>query len=305
MTLVLINLTNHMKVQAEGFPNQRLFRLPESCRRMFEMEALYGDLYATDLGHYPRSPGHTVERPEGSESHLLMICLEGSGWLRRGNAPGLTVERHQGVLIPAGMPHAYGSHGEAGWNLYWIHFTGERSAAVVRGMQELEEGGRLHVPESDEIIREFEEAWSAVTGAHSASDWMCAHARTVLFLGTVWRSCRAGGEKARVAEARVRMSMDWMRVHAEEPLTLSQIAKQAGLSVPHYCALFKKHTASTPLRYLRAVRLQKACNLLDQDDTPVQTVAEACGFTNPFHFSRSFKEHIGLSPRAYRKSVKG
>jgi transcriptional regulator GlxA family with amidase domain len=127
----------------------------------------------------------------------------------------------------------------------------------------------------------------------------------VLFLGAVWRGCRAGGEKARVAEARVRTSLDWMRLHAGDPLTLSQIAKQAGLSVPHYCALFKKHTGSSPVRYLRALRLQKACDLLDQSEAPIQTIAEACGFTNPFHFSRSFKAHIGLPPRAYRNSVKG
>lgn len=305
MTLILIKLMNLMKIKAEGFPNQRLFLLPESRRRIFENDHLYGDLYATDLGHYPRSPGHTVKRPKGSDSHILIICLEGSGWFHRGDASCVTVERHQGVLIPAGVPHAYGSHGEAGWNLYWIHFTGERSAAMVRGLGEMEEGGVLHVPELEEITGGFEEAWTAVTGAHSVSEWVCAHARTAFFLGAVWRSCRAGGEKARVAEERVRKSLEWMRLHAGDPLTLSQIAKQACLSVPHYCALFKKYTGSSPVQHLRALRLQKACNLLDQSDAPIQAVAEACGFTNPFHFSRSFKEHIGLPPRAYRNSVKG
>lgn len=47
-----------------------------------------------------------------------------------------------------------------------------------------------------------------------------------------------------------------------------------------------------------------ACELLDQSDASVQSVADACGFQNPFHFSRSFKSHIGMTPRAYRKAVK-
>lgn len=294
-----------MKTQQEGFDRQRLFRLPEAKRQMMEDNPITENLYVTDLGHFPRSPGHMVCRPSGSESHILMFCLEGEGWFERGNSGRTGVCGRQGVLFPAGTPHAYGSHGEAGWNLYWVHFAGTLAGAHVQGLREMEENGLLHLPDPEEILNTFEETWSAVTSAHSTADWVCVSAMLSLLLGTVCRSCRAGGGKARAAEERVRKSMDWIRRHVAEPLTLPLMAKQAGLSVPHYCALFKKHTGTSPMRYLLTLRLQRACELLDQSDAPVRSVAEACGFENPFHFSRSFKSHIGMSPRAYRNEVKG
>lgn len=305
MTLILINMTEIMKNQQEGFDRQRLFRLPEAKRQIMEENPIKKSLYVTDLGHFPRSPGHLVCRPSGSESHILMYCLEGSGWVERGKSSRIGVGGRQAVLIPAGTPHAYGSQGEGGWNLYWVHFAGTLADTHVQGLRDMEENGLLHLPDPEEMLNTFEETWSAVTAAHSAADWVCVSARLSLMLGTAWRSCRAGGGKARAAEERVRKSMAWIRRHAVEPLTLPDMARQAGLSVPHYCALFKKHAGTSPVRHLQSLRLQRACELLDQTGLSVQSVAEACGFENPFHFSRSFKSHIGMSPRAYRNEVKG
>jgi AraC family transcriptional regulator of arabinose operon len=305
MSLILINMMYIMKNQKEGFARQRLFRLPEAKRLFMEESPINRSIYLTDLGHFPRSPGHLVCRPSGSESHILMFCLEGEGWVERGTSGRTGVGGRQAVLIPAGTPHAYGSNGEGGWNLYWAHFTGTLAESHVEGLREMEENGLLHLPDPEDVLNTFEEAWSAVTSAHSVADWVCVSARLSLLLGTVLRSCRAGGGKARAAEERVRKSMEWIRRHAAEPLTLPDMARQAGLSVPHYCALFKKHAGSSPVRYLQSLRLQRACELLDQTELPVQSVAAECGFENPFHFSRSFKSHIGVSPRAYRNEVKG
>lgn len=305
MSLLMINMMDLMKTQQEGFERQRLFRLPEAKRQLMEENLITRNIYVTDLGHFPRSPGHLVCRPSGCESHILMFCLEGEGWVERETSGRTGVGRRQGVLIPAGTPHAYGSHGEGGWNLYWVHFTGTLAEAHVQGLRDMEENGLLHLPDPEDLLKTFEETWSSVTSAHSGADWVCASAMLSLLLGTVWRSCRAGGGKARAAEERVRKSMEWIRRHAAEPLTLPEMARRAGLSVPHYCALFKKHAGTSPVRYLLSLRLQRACELLDQSEAPVRSVAEACGFENPFHFSRSFKSHIGMSPRTYRNEVKG
>jgi transcriptional regulator GlxA family with amidase domain len=53
--------------------------------------------------------------------------------------------------------------------------------------------------------------------------------------------------------------------------------------------------------YLRKLRLARACSLLLSSDKSIGRVAAESGFVNQFHFSRIFKESMGVSPSDYRK----
>lgn len=89
-----------------------------------------------------------------------------------------------------------------------------------------------------------------------------------------------------------------------QPLTLERIAGQAHCSVNHLINQFRRNLDTTPMRYLWRVRLDHADGLLRHTDLPVAVIAEQCGFTSPFHFSRLFKESRGLSPREYRSKYR-
>jgi transcriptional regulator GlxA family with amidase domain len=58
-------------------------------------------------------------------------------------------------------------------------------------------------------------------------------------------------------------------------------------------------------RYLRAMRLRKAQELLTDSGLNVSEVAYAVGFEDPKYFSRVFSEAFGVSPAAFRASARG
>ena len=91
--------------------------------------------------------------------------------------------------------------------------------------------------------------------------------------------------------------------HLAEPISAADLADAANLSRSQFHVFFKKHMGESPMGYIRRVRLERARQLLATTDRPVYAVAEAVGFTNPFHFSRAFKFLVGMSPSEYRRQV--
>ncbi|ENH97841.1 two-component system response regulator [Gracilibacillus halophilus YIM-C55.5] len=66
---------------------------------------------------------------------------------------------------------------------------------------------------------------------------------------------------------------------------------------------FKKHTGDYFHHYLDHVRLEKAKQLLEQDQLMVYQVAEKVGYRNIDYFYRKFKKAVGISPKAYQKKA--
>lgn len=98
----------------------------------------------------------------------------------------------------------------------------------------------------------------------------------------------------------VRKACQHVADHFAQPLTLQDLAQQANCSVNHLIHAFKRQFDMTPARYLWKTRIERSVPLLKQTDIPVAAIAEQCGFTSAFHYSRMFKEFYQVSPRAFR-----
>ena len=83
-------------------------------------------------------------------------------------------------------------------------------------------------------------------------------------------------------------------------LTLTEYAKLASKSVPTFIRDFKKIFKETPAKWVVKKRLQLATELLQNTSLNIGDVAYECGFENPTHFSRLFKEKMGESPLQYK-----
>jgi AraC-like DNA-binding protein len=87
------------------------------------------------------------------------------------------------------------------------------------------------------------------------------------------------------------------------PLALKEIARAAGVSQQHLLKLCRVAGKPTPMKQLYAKRLEMAADLLLHTGFSVSEIAEQCGFVNPFHFSRKFKQSVGQSPLVWRSQL--
>ena len=81
-----------------------------------------------------------------------------------------------------------------------------------------------------------------------------------------------------------------------KPFSVEGMAKRAGMSVAAFHQNFKTVTASSPLQYLKRVRLDRAKRLMAHDAYNASTAARAVGYESPSQFSREFKRLFGVTP---------
>ena len=105
------------------------------------------------------------------------------------------------------------------------------------------------------------------------------------------------------ANALLQLALQYLETHfSDADLSNELLAAQCGISEVYFRQLFKEQFGTTPHQYILELRLRKARQLLSGSRLSVGQIAEACGFTNPYHFSRFFRQSTQLTPSEYRKA---
>jgi AraC family transcriptional regulator len=102
--------------------------------------------------------------------------------------------------------------------------------------------------------------------------------------------------------ARLKQALDYINEHLGEDLSLTKIAAQVDMSQFYFCRLFKQSVGMTPHKYLIQQRVERAKFLLMQRELTIFDIAADCGFANPSHFAKCFRQHTGVSPQQFRSN---
>lgn len=100
--------------------------------------------------------------------------------------------------------------------------------------------------------------------------------------------------------ARINRAIDHIVSHLGQPLRLDAVAAAAGLSPFHFHRVFKAFAGETLNEFVKRHRLQRALYLMSHAPRRSLTaVALDCGFSSSSDFSRCFRQHFGVPPRAF------
>ena len=86
-----------------------------------------------------------------------------------------------------------------------------------------------------------------------------------------------------------------------ERFTLDDLARQAGVSRFHFARLFRVSTGDSPMAYLLKSRIERAKQMLLEDERPVCEIAAALGFCDQSHLTRTFRRITGQTPREFAR----
>ncbi|NIF22142.1 AraC family transcriptional regulator [Candidatus Pantoea multigeneris] len=95
---------------------------------------------------------------------------------------------------------------------------------------------------------------------------------------------------------KVGRTLSYMHANYVQPLTLSQLAAVAGMSVPTFHTHFKSITHQSPMQYLKSVRLHQARMLMVRQEITASAACYAVGYQSASQFNREFKRLFGLPP---------
>ena len=104
-------------------------------------------------------------------------------------------------------------------------------------------------------------------------------------------------------DKRIMNSLQYIRNNIDGELSNTELAKQANMATNSFSRLFKENTGESLQHYVIKSRIENACLLLHHSDKSIDIIASECGFCDRHHFSKIFKQQIGMAPGYYKNHV--
>ena len=98
--------------------------------------------------------------------------------------------------------------------------------------------------------------------------------------------------------------LTWAREHLDAPLTVEDLAEQAGMSSRHFTRAFIAETGSTPSKAIERLRIEVARQRVQASGEAIERVAELTGFRDPERMRRAFIRAFGQPPQSLRRAAR-
>lgn len=95
-------------------------------------------------------------------------------------------------------------------------------------------------------------------------------------------------------------TLEYIDANLDRDLTLTKLANLVQISPNYFSSLFKQSIGYTPHQYVTKCRLERAKTLLKRSHFSIVEICHLVGFQNQSHFTRLFRQHFGITPKAYR-----
>ena len=286
----------------DGFEGQRAIVIPKPVLSRFcaNNEAIKG-AYITDIGYYPKAKYHRRERLAGADQNILIYCVDGTGKV---NINSVTFNMAPGdfVIIPHHVKHSYITNENTPWTIYWCHFKGPQSDAILKQMIANEQRFRYSVEFVEERINLFDKLYSFLEQGYSTENLTYVNLLFLQYLTSFAFRNRFQNILPEIHKEPAEKSIQFMQNNIDKTLSLLELATSVNLSVSHYAFLFKRKTGFPPIEYFNHLKIQKACQYLQFTDLRIGEIAFKVGFDDQFYFSRLFNRTMGFGPKDYRKS---
>jgi transcriptional regulator GlxA family with amidase domain len=98
---------------------------------------------------------------------------------------------------------------------------------------------------------------------------------------------------------------EWAVSHLDEELTVQRLARHAKMSPRTFNRRFREETGQSPGTWVRRRRIDRARELLESRDLPVDEIARLSGLGSGGNLRHHLRRGVGMSPSSYRKTYQG
>jgi len=232
-------------------------------------------------------------------SYALVYVVRGPA--RYLDANGISQKLDSGDLIHLfpDIPHTYGPPPGQTWDEIYIVFDGPlfdlwRSSGLFDPTKSV----RQLLP-IDYWLRRIE----SVATADPTIPPLTAISHLQDLLAEIWQSQQIAALDAADRAWLATAGQFLTEPHAAEDFHLKSVADRLNMSYVGFRKKFARLAGTPPGSFHTKSIMDRACDMLRTGDSPLRTIAAHLGFCDEFHFSRRFKQIVGLSPTQFRRQV--
>ena len=245
------------------------------------------------------SAAYHWENAQRAPGVLLQYTLRGAGSVRAGDRL-YRAEPGTAFLLSFPSDSAYSfdeQDGDAPWAFYYLLFSGEAVAPYVELVS-----GRLGTVFS---LSKRHPAVRGLISIHAQArenrlrDPFSAASQVFSILCSLCACPEEARAYSRLTEEAIRR----MQNSFAQSIGIADVAAGLRVSASHLSRVFSRETGLRPVEYLTRLRLEEAVRLLNATNLSVDDISRRCGFGDGNYFSKVFRCHMGLSPRAFRQQL--
>jgi AraC family transcriptional regulator len=242
------------------------------------------------------------------DHHLICLCTKGSGRLiqrRDGSVHDSIIRAGTSIIMPSGMPSAWEGSAAMSARIRMSCQVLRNASLALGGNGDIDLLNRFEIVDptierlASLMLIELEQPPHPAQAVilESISTALAAH---------LWRSHngfapRRAPSPDTAEPAAIRRVVAFIHDHLEQPLTLTDLAQVAGVSIFHVVRQFRQATGQAPAAYVQGARIAWARRLIATTDTSLAQIALITGFADQSHFSRRFRHHTGTTPGAFAR----
>lgn len=225
------------------------------------------------------------------EFYSLSHMYDGSGIYWTPGGRPVQVTAGQGILIAPEFIHYYGA-GEKQYVEDSICFYGPLADLIFRNG--VIQNGIMEIGQTRRLLPVIELAANPAVDSQ-----LSANVALQQLLLDLFRENRH--QQGRVRPSRLEEMIAMIRATPEKWWTVEEMAEYCNLSTAQFRRVFLQHTGMLPKLYIDRLKVSLAAELLTASAGRLEDVATRLGYSDPFHFSRRFKQLTGVSPESYRQ----
>lgn len=182
---------------------------------------------------------------------------------------------------------------------YFVDFTGTAATRLSRACG-LAPGSVVDIYPVQALQRLFDELIEAGVRDRKESQGLCEKVLECIMLRSAGARAPQEGTET-LSFVTYEKCRQHIERHAQRLKSLSQVAEECHVNDAYLCRLFQRYDHQSPYQWLLRLKMNYAAERLQQAGILVKQVAEECGFTDVFHFSRVFRGVFAKPPTAFRR----
>jgi AraC-like DNA-binding protein len=232
-------------------------------------------------------------------THAVVMVERGHGWLLSDKAGAIEISGPALFWLPAGMTHGYGPDPGESWDERWALFSGNLADEWLR--QRLIDEAAPMVPL--ENPREMRHLFTTLQDEFAEDNplGLAASAATLyrIVIEAAGQASRATADAK--ADATIEKVVEALESRAFEPVDMTALASEFGLSPATLRRRFAAATDLSPKAFQLRLRIDHAKQLLTTSNLAIEAISRAIGLDDAFYFSRLFQDRERCSPSEFRR----
>lgn len=259
-----------------------------------------GSLFVNCCGMSRTEPFHSFG-PAIKPHFVIHFVISGKGKFSIGNKD-YSLEAGYGFVIPPDELTFYQADEQDPWTYVWVGFNGSMAGELIKSMGLSAATPVFRSDKDKELTKAVMDMMEHNT--FGVANDLRRSGQLYLFLSLIAESAHIE-EKGELdkADYYVRRAVEFILSNYCNPVKITDVADYVCINRSYLYTLFKHAMGMSPQQFLMTFRINKAAELLQMTDLPVESIALSCGYSDPIVFTKSFKQMKEMSPSSYRKEM--